>query len=408
MKTLNIGDLISDYRVLSVISQSGSEIIYSGYNLSNSTYVTIHEFYPRKLNIHRVGSDVLVDTEEQANFDRLADMFIKSADLCDDNNLLRINNTLYIVAPQIFDTTKSKEIFAYLEKIDKKYEIADSRRNSRNRLSALAEYEDVMKANHDLFYLHLESVNNLADCYFYNYSNDAKLVNSTSEYVQAYTQEMLNKKAFDLYIQSACRGSAYAQYQVGYFYDKGYGCLCNYQRAAYWYQEAYKNGYKDSAKRLGDFYFYGQGVEQSYKKAIEYFETAAEFDSEACLTLVKYYDKKTTIKTNNAKLYYYLNKAYELGNRTPDICIKLAECYITACGTDKNLKEADKLITKAALARDEKGVSNLINNVYLKKKIGHGNRIRCHLYKLLSYWDCLLMFLAFIVIALVMFAFGLI
>ena len=41
MITLNIGELVGNYRVLSVISQSNSEIIYSGFNLFDSSYVTI-------------------------------------------------------------------------------------------------------------------------------------------------------------------------------------------------------------------------------------------------------------------------------------------------------------------------------------------------------------------------------
>lgn len=71
MITLNIGELVGNYRVLSVISQSNSEIIYSGFNLLDSSYVTIQEFYPRKLNINRVESEVFVDDKDQATFDKL-------------------------------------------------------------------------------------------------------------------------------------------------------------------------------------------------------------------------------------------------------------------------------------------------------------------------------------------------
>lgn len=409
MKTLNIGELIGNYRVLSVISQSNSEINYSGFNLSDSTYVTIHEFYPRKLNINRVKSEVLVDDTDQKNFDKLAEVFTKSGELCDENDVINQNNTFYIVAPQIINTVKRNEVFACLEKIDEKYKLANLKGKSKSRLSALVEYEGILKAYSDFFYLHSNSVNNLADCYFYNYYDDATSVNSVSECIEFYSKKELNKKAFNLYLQSACRGSAYAQHQLGLFYDKGYGCLCNYQLAAYWYHEAYKNGHTNSAKRLGDFYFYGQGVEQSYEEAIKFYEAAAEVNYKACLMLVKCDEEKLAIEKDKTKLYYYyLNKAYELGGSDPNIFIKLAKCYITASGTEENLKEANKLIKKAALSRYTSGVSNLINNVYLKKKIGHGNKIRCILYKLLSHWDYILGVLVFIAIIGGMFSFGLI
>ena len=173
MKTLNAGELIGKYRVLSVISQSNSEIVYSGYNTSDSNYVTIQEFYPRKLIIKRIKSEVLIDDSNQVEFDRLAVVFKKSAELSDDSNVLSQNNTFYIVVPQIIDTVKRDEIFAHLEEIDEKYDIANSKDKSKNRLSALVAYEEVMKIHRDFFYSHSKSVNNLADCYFYCYFNDA-------------------------------------------------------------------------------------------------------------------------------------------------------------------------------------------------------------------------------------------
>lgn len=392
MKTLNAGELIGKYRVLSVISQSNSEIVYSGYNTSDSTYVTIQEFYPRKLNIKRVKSEVLIDDSNRVEFDRLAVVFKKSAELSDDSNVLSQNNTFYIVVPQIIDTAKRGEFFAHLEEIDEKYDIANSKDKSKNRLSALAAYEEVMKIHRDFFYSHSKSVNNLADCYFYCYFNDALSVNSVSECVESYTQNELNKKALYLYLQSAYRGSAYAQHQTAFFYEKGYGCLCNYQLAAYWYSQAINGGHKTSAKRLGDFYFYGQGVEQSYEEAVKCYKIAAEVNSNACLMLVKCYEEGLGVEEDKAKQYYYLNKAYELGNSDPSLYTKLAKCYLTACGTDENLQQANKLIKKAALSRYTSGVFDLIFDEYFEKNLGYRDKIRGLLYLLLSHWDHISMF----------------
>lgn len=406
MKTLNAGELIGKYRVLSVISQSNSEIVYSGYNTSDSTYVTIQEFYPRRLNIKRLKSEVLIDESNQAEFDRLATLFKKSADLFDDSNVLSRNNTFYIVVPQIIDTDKRDEIFARLEEIDEEYELANSKDKSKNRLSVLAAYEEVFKTHREFFYSHSKSVNNLASCYFYHYFNDALSVNSVSECVEPYTQNELNKKALYLYLQSAYRGSAYAQHQTAFFYEKGYGCLCNYQLAAYWYSQATNSGHKTSAKRLGDFYFYGQGVEQSYEEAVKCYKIAAEINSNACLMLVKCYEERLGVEEDEAKQYYYLNKAYELGNSDPSLYTKLAKCYLTACGTDENLQQANKLIKKAALLRYTSGVFDLIFDVYAEKNLGYRDKIRGFLYLALSHWDHISMVIVVIGILAGMFLLG--
>lgn len=392
MKTLHAGELIGEYRVLSVLSQSNSEIVYSGYNTSDSTYVTIQEFYPRKLNIKRVKSEVLTDDSAQAEFDRLATVFKKSAELFDDSNVLSQNNTFYIVVPQIIDTDKRDEIFARLEEIDEEYELANAKDKSKNRLSALEAYEEVLKIHSEFFYSHSKSVNNLAGCYFYHYFNDALSVNSVSECVESYTQNELNKKALYLYLQSAYRGSAYAQHQIAMFYENGYGCLCNYQLAAYWYSQAINSGHKTSAKRLGDFYFYGQGVEQSYEEAVKCYKIAAEVNSNSCLMLVKCYEEGLGVEEDKAKQFYYLNKAYELGGSDPSLYTKLAKCYLTACGTDENLQQANKLIKKAALSRYTNGVFDLIFDEYFGKNLGYRDKIRGFLYLALSHWDHIAMF----------------
>lgn len=390
METLSAGAIINNFRILSAVSQSSSEIVYNAYDVLSSRYVTVKEFCPQKLNIRRVDTEIIVDAVDRAKYDEMSVMFQSNAKLSDDNTLLSLNNTFYIISPQIIDTNKRDEIFSNLKRIDNRYEIADLKGKSKDRISALSEYEKVLMSNPDFFYMHLKSVNNLADCYYYNYHDDALTANAINECVKFYSKKELKEKAFNLYVQSAYRGSAYAQSQIGHFYDNGYGCLCNYKLAAYWYSEAYNNGYKDSGKRLGDFYFYGQGVNQCYEEAVKVYENAAEVNSDACLMLVKCYTEGLGVNIDSKKVYYYLNKAYELGNTDPNTYIKLARCLITADGVEENLEEANKLIRKAALLRNANEVSNFINNIYSKKKMGFKNKVKCMFYKALSRWDYIL------------------
>ena len=77
-------------------------------------------------------------------------------------------------------------------------------------------------------------------------------------------------------IKKAEQGDVEAQYNLGYYYHSGEGVEQSEKKALYWWQKAAKQGHANSQYNLGVNYGKGYGVEQSYKKAIYWWQKAAE------------------------------------------------------------------------------------------------------------------------------------
>jgi len=71
------------------------------------------------------------------------------------------------------------------------------------------------------------------------------------------------------------KGKAWAQSLLGDMYEDGEGVDQSYQRAVELYELAATQGYAMAQYNLGIMYQEGQGVEQSYERAAEYYEAAA-------------------------------------------------------------------------------------------------------------------------------------
>ena len=59
-------------------------------------------------------------------------------------------------------------------------------------------------------------------------------------------------------------------------YSNGQGVEQDYKKAVEWYRKAAEQGHADAQNNLGFMYYTGQGVEQDYKKAVEWYRKAAE------------------------------------------------------------------------------------------------------------------------------------
>ena len=69
---------------------------------------------------------------------------------------------------------------------------------------------------------------------------------------------------------------AYMQYRIGKMYQQGYGIEQEYSEAALWFQESVDLGNQYAAYSLASLYYYGNGVEQDYHRAFELYRFAAE------------------------------------------------------------------------------------------------------------------------------------
>src|SRR5262245_30308818 len=88
--------------------------------------------------------------------------------------------------------------------------------------------------------------------------------------------------ALRFFQQSADKGSAIAQFNVGAMYANGQGVAQNYAEAVKWYGLAANQGLADAQYNLGLLYTNGQGVPQNYVLAYKWFSlSAAQGSTEA-------------------------------------------------------------------------------------------------------------------------------
>jgi hypothetical protein len=80
-------------------------------------------------------------------------------------------------------------------------------------------------------------------------------------------------EAFKWHMKSAKLGFVGAQLHLGiYYYCGGYGIEQDYKKAVYWLKKAVKQGHDFAKYFLGKAYYDGNGVKQSYDKAIKLWE----------------------------------------------------------------------------------------------------------------------------------------
>ena len=123
-----------------------------------------------------------------------------------------------------------------------------------------AEEEAALKAR-------IKSIVDLADDYYYGRNGKSK------DYVEAAAH----------YRKAADAGHAYAQYSIGWCYEKGQGVEKSVPKAGEWYRKAVEQGNAnakermETLKKLGDDYYYGRNDKsKNYEKAAECFRIAAD------------------------------------------------------------------------------------------------------------------------------------
>ena len=76
--------------------------------------------------------------------------------------------------------------------------------------------------------------------------------------------------------KAAEQGDAWVQNGLGCMYLDGNGVEHSYKLAIEWYRKAAEQGHVQSQCNLGYMYENGYGVEQNYQMAIEWYQKAAE------------------------------------------------------------------------------------------------------------------------------------
>lgn len=130
-----------------------------------------------------------------------------------------------------------------------------------------------------------------------------------AEFAIAYVYDIgLNDiaEAIKWYKKAARKDNPIAYYNLGNTYYKSY----DYDRSYDHFNKAAKLGDADAISRVGEHYYYGEGVKRDYRKAVQYFQQAQEKGSQ--------------------RADYYL-----------------ALCYLESHGVPQNLEKAKALLMKA-------------------------------------------------------------
>ena len=101
-----------------------------------------------------------------------------------------------------------------------------------------------------------------------------------------------DKKAIEFYEMAAKRGHATAQHNLGLYYQQGiHGATKSNKRAIEYWTLAANQGHSGAQSNLGTMYVSGDGVEQSYSKAREWFTKAAAQGQEEAINALKQFDE---------------------------------------------------------------------------------------------------------------------
>lgn len=140
---------------------------------------------------------------------------------------------------------------------------------------------------------------------------------------------------------------ANAQFSLGGLYYNGDGVEQNYVKAREWYEKAAAQGHIEAKSCLGVLYYYGYGVTKDYDKARQYREIAATYnDSSAQNSLGVLYYYGHGVTQNYVKAREWFEKAAIQNYKNAQYVLGII--YHNGYGVEKNYTKAREWYEKAA------------------------------------------------------------
>ncbi len=101
--------------------------------------------------------------------------------------------------------------------------------------------------------------------------------NSTHEYFDASLMDSMSDAEKIAYLRKwAVQGDSDAQYKLGEMYYYGNGVEEDEAEAVKWYRKAAEQGHADAQFDLGDMYYIGEGVEEDEVEAVKWYRKSAK------------------------------------------------------------------------------------------------------------------------------------
>ena len=157
----------------------------------------------------------------------------------------------------------------------------------------------------------------------------------------------LGKSSRPLKYVSIEKADASAQCILGFMYVQGDGVEQNYKKAREFFELSAGQGNEGAFYNLGVMYVQGDGVEQNYKKAREYFELSAlRGDANAAYNLGVMYFTGDGTEREFEKAVYHFSKSAEQGDSVA--LYYLGEMYNSGIGVEKDNESAIQCFRQAA------------------------------------------------------------
>jgi hypothetical protein len=175
-----------------------------------------------------------------------------------------------------------------------------------------------------------------------------KVLRADSEAVPDYVASLL---------QSAEKGDAVAQKNLGVIYHNGQGVPQNDGLAVTWSRKAAEQGNPDAENNLASAYYLGQGVGQDYTQALHWYREAAEQgDPPAQNSLGSMYHDGQGVPQNYAQALYWFHKGAEEGYAPAQVNLGIS--YYHGQGVPRDYADAYFWLALAASEKVNGGVNN--------------------------------------------------
>ncbi len=138
-----------------------------------------------------------------------------------------------------------------------------------------------------------------------------------------------------------------AMYGLGHMYRNGEGVEQDYAKAIEWYTKAADLGQTTAMNNLGHLYLDGKGVEKDGTKAVEWYTKAADSGNTSAMYNIGYmYVKGEAVEQDGEKAIEWYTKAVDLGNAVA--MNDLGYMYAYGEGVEQDSTKAVEWYTKAA------------------------------------------------------------
>ena len=232
--------------------------------------------------------------------------------------------------------------------------------NSDNRSSVYIEWSDEYKSACKLLYEKEKSQQNFQKAYsILKAESDKGNVLATADIGKMYAQSMLgveNKDIATEYFEKALTGfiflepsakklQPYIQYRLGKMYSYGQGSEQDYVQAFNWFSESAIKGNKYAQFSLGSLYYYGNGVEKDLGEAFHWYEKSADQgNAYACYSLARMYHYGESVEKDIDKAQHYyktaFNKFQNIELQDDNLWYRLGSMCKNGLGTEKDVARA--------------------------------------------------------------------